>query len=93
MHLVEQFQKHSKMLYICPFSYRCDEYVTNDTQCGMLERVRQSCYQPVDTGSTENNGTVDDDQGSWKSECLTKEIQENVRTLRPRSRKRYIAYI
>ncbi|KAJ9577917.1 hypothetical protein L9F63_025223, partial [Diploptera punctata] len=70
------------------YCYRCDEYVTNDTQCGALERVRQSLYPADETSVTGSNGTEDDDQGSWKSECLTKEIQENVRTLRPRSRKR-----
>jgi hypothetical protein len=75
----------------CPYSYTCDEFVVNDTQCGLLERVRQDLFHAVDSNHSEDNDCSvadDDDQGFWKSDSLTKEIQENVRTLRPRSRKR-----
>lgn len=42
--------------------------------------------------SSMSNSTLDDDQVSWKSgnsDSLGKETQENSRSLRPRSRKRY----
>lgn len=64
----------------------------NDTQCGLLERVRQDWFHADSSNPTEDNDCSvadDDEQGSWRSDFLTKEIQENVRTLRPRSRKRY----
>jgi len=64
----------------------------NDTQCGLLERVRQDCFHTVsssDAGDNDCSVADDDEQESWRSDFLTKEIQENVRTLRPRSRKRY----
>jgi hypothetical protein len=64
----------------------------NDTQCGLLERVRQDWFHSVtssDVGDNDCSVADDDEQGSWRSDFLTKEIQENVRTLRPRSRKRY----
>lgn len=64
----------------------------NDTQCGLLERVRQDWFHTVsssDAGDNDCSVADDDEQGSWRSDFLTKEIQENVRTLRPRSRKRY----
>jgi len=76
----------------CSYSYTCDEFVVNDTQCGLLERVRQDCFHAVsnsDTGDNDCSVADDDEQESWRSDFLTKEIQENVRTLRPRSRKRY----
>lgn len=41
--------------------------------------------------SNHSNSVIDDDQVSWKSgnsDSLGKETQENVRSLRPRSRKR-----
>lgn len=43
------------------------------------------------TMSNNSNSVIDDDQVSWKSgnsDSLGKETQENVRSLRPRSRKR-----
>jgi hypothetical protein len=76
----------------CSYSYTCDEFVVNDTQCGLLERVRQDCFHTVsssDAGDNDCSVADDDEQESWRSDFLTKEIQENVRTLRPRSRKRY----
>jgi hypothetical protein len=76
----------------CSYSYTCDEFVVNDTQCGLLERVRQDCFHTVsssDAGDNDCSVVDDDEQESWRSDFLTKEIQENVRTLRPRSRKRY----
>jgi hypothetical protein len=75
----------------CLYSYTCDEFVVNDTQCGLLERVRQDWFHTDNNNPTEDNDCSiadDDEQGSWRSDFLTKEIQENVRTLRPRSRKR-----
>ncbi|PSN54291.1 Ubiquitin carboxyl-terminal hydrolase 3 [Blattella germanica] len=100
-HAKEHFEQHDnhtvcmQCVNLAVYCYTCDEYVSNDTQCGVLERVRQSWYRTVDnkfgTNATDDNNcpmAVDDDQSSWKSDSLTKEIQENVRTLRPRSRKR-----
>jgi len=78
-------KKHSEQHAFCFYSYTCDEFVVNDTQCGLLERVRQDWFHTVNSNPTEDNDchVAEDDQESWK------EIQENVRTLRPRSRKRY----
>ncbi|XP_067004916.2 ubiquitin carboxyl-terminal hydrolase 3 isoform X2 [Anabrus simplex] len=72
-------------------SYSCDEYVINDTQAGLLEQIRQRLYGKDENLSTEESfhSSSSDSQTAWKSIPLsTKEIQENVRTLRPRSRKR-----
>ena len=46
-----------------------------------------------DTGDNDCSVADDDERGSWRSDFLTKEIQENVRTLRPRSRKRYSVHV
>jgi hypothetical protein len=61
------------------FSYECDEFVINDTECGALGKLRHR-LSPA--------SVTQDDEGSWKSDSVSKEMQENVRCLRPRSRKR-----
>ncbi|KAK7865690.1 hypothetical protein R5R35_014505 [Gryllus longicercus] len=73
------------------FCYTCDEFVSNDTENGLLEQLRQClCDKYESTGSEDNmSSTSNENQSSWKSITLAaKEIQENVRMLRPRSRKR-----
>ncbi|XP_021937087.1 ubiquitin carboxyl-terminal hydrolase 3-like isoform X4 [Zootermopsis nevadensis] len=96
-HAKDHFEQHNNHMVciqcvnLAVYCYTCDEFVVNDTQCGLLERVRQDWFQSVDSNPSEDNDCSvadDDDQGFWKSDSLTKEIQENVRTLRPRSRKR-----
>nr|CAD7424199.1 unnamed protein product [Timema monikensis] len=72
-------------------SYTCDEFVANDTNCGMLEQLRRTFVRSHSGSQDLEDDTLSDGDkgrekgGLWKS---NKEIRENVRTLRPRSRKR-----
>ncbi|PNF21373.1 Ubiquitin carboxyl-terminal hydrolase 3 [Cryptotermes secundus] len=103
-HAKDHFEQHDnhtvcmQCVNLAVYCYTCDEFVVNDTQCGLLERVRQDWFHADGSNPTEDNECSvaddedddddDDEQGSWRSDFLRKEIQENVRTLRPRSRKR-----
>nr|CAD7195550.1 unnamed protein product [Timema douglasi] len=73
------------------YCYTCDEFVANDTNSGMLEQLRRTFVRSHSGSQDLEDDTLSDGDkgrekgGLWKS---NKEIRENVRTLRPRSRKR-----
>ncbi|KAG8228938.1 hypothetical protein J437_LFUL011564 [Ladona fulva] len=72
------------------FCYSCDEFVVNDTDDRLLNRVRHDMCQSANHGSIDNEDASSSlgDSESWKSDCSSKDTTENGRTLRPRSRKR-----
>lgn len=73
------------------FCYTCDEFVLNDTDNGLIEQLRQCLCDKYESTGSEDNMSSTSNEMSWKALTIaSKEIQENVRKLRPRSRKRLL---
>ncbi|XP_046401306.1 ubiquitin carboxyl-terminal hydrolase 3-like isoform X2 [Ischnura elegans] len=70
------------------FCYTCDEFVINDTENGLLSKVRHSLCRSDNNENIENEDAQSSigDSESWKSDCSSKDASENGRTLRPRKR-------
>ncbi|XP_049791629.1 ubiquitin carboxyl-terminal hydrolase 3-like isoform X2 [Schistocerca nitens] len=93
-HHSEQHSDHTLSMdceTLAVFCYTCDEFITNDTQSDVLQGIRR-LFHKLDAKTNEENEcrTAENERKPWKSRSLTpRDSQENVRILRPRSRKRY----
>lgn len=93
-HHSEQHSDHTLSMdceTLAVFCYTCDEFVSNDTQSDILQKIRRLFHKlDAKTNEENENRSAENERKSWKSRSLTpRDSQENVRILRPRSRKRY----